>query len=514
MRRREFLKTVGAGSAAWMAGSQHCEAEEAGTSEDKPNVLILMTDQHRADLMTCAGNDLVPTPGIDRIAERGVRFSRAYCPYPVCVASRMALLTGLYGHTTGVDTNTDRLDWRYRTMAHHFSEHGYLTGLIGKMHFNDAHKHGFEYYLSINDWLMYLGPKAQHYADEIASHPHTTHFLRTVDDSGAGFPDVEGLWEGLSPWVGHVTRSDFATMASKLEAEDHLDMFVARETVKFLRQYRDQRFFLVASFMKPHTPFFPPREFAEKYPVDTMALRPVGDTATYPKHIQQRIRNYQAKYPRLLRAGRAGYLGNLAFVDTCVDHVYRGLEELGLADNTIVVYTSDHGEMDGDHCLYQKFCLFEPAVQVPLIVSYPKRLPQNKVSRALTEYFALYPTLTDLAGLPRPERTTLVDMPNAPARLDARSFADLVRNPDAAGPPAAFAEFGLRSPMPRYMIRTDRHKLIYNHGAMHELYDHERDPGEYANRIDDPAYKAVRRDLQDQLFAWYDPESNPHRART
>ncbi len=510
---------MGVGSAAWLANGQgRMTADAAGTqgnsAADRPNVLIIMTDQHRADLMTCAGNDLVPTPGIDRIAAQGVRFRRAYCPYPVCVASRMALLTGLYAHSTGVDTNTDRLDWRYRTMAHHFGEHGYLTGLIGKMHFNDAHKHGFEYYLSINDWLMYLGPKVQLYADEIASHPHTTHFQRTVDDSGAGFPDIEGLWDGPSPWVGNVSRSDFRTMASKLAAEDHLDMFVARETVKFLRRYRDQRFFLVASFMKPHTPFFPPREFAERYPVDTMALRPVGDVSTYPKHIQQRIRNYTNKDTRLLQAGRAGYLGNLAFVDTCIDHVYRGLEELGLADNTIVVYTSDHGEMDGDHGLYQKFCLFEPAVRVPLIVSYPSRLPPNKVSDALVEYFGLYPTLAELAGLPAPQRTTVTEMPDAPTRLDAQSFAHLVRNPSDAGPRAAFAEFALRSDMPRYMIRTDRHKLIFNHGAMGELYDHENDPGEYVNRIDDPAYRSVRAELQEQLFAWYDPQSNPYRGKS
>ncbi len=522
MKRRDFLKTVGAGSAAWFAqgpGTSTAASPEQGNgsenvSSDRPNVLILMTDQHRADLMSCEGSDLVPTPGIDRIAERGVRFRRAYCPYPVCVASRMALLTGLYAHTTGVDTNTDRLDWRYRTMAHHFAENGYLTGLIGKMHFNDAHKHGFEYYLSINDWLMYLGPKVRHYANEIASHPHTMHFTKTVDDSGAGLPDVEGLWEGPNPWVGHVTRSDFASMASALEPDDHLDMFIAREAVKFMRRYREQRFFLVASFMKPHTPFFPPREFAERYPVEKMALRSIGDTSTYPQHIQQRIANYKKKDPRLLRAGRAGYLGNLAFVDTCIDYVYRHLREMSLDDNTIVVYTSDHGEMDGDHGLYQKFCLFEPAVRVPLIVSYPKRLPRNKVCDAVAEYFALYPTLTDLAGLPQPSRTTLVDMPNAPAQMDARSFAYLVRDPDAMGPDAAFAEFALRSEMPRYMIRTERYKFIFNHGGTHELYDHDRDPGEYVNRVDDPHYKTRFRGLRDQLFAWYYPEDNPFRKKT
>ena len=473
-----------------------------------------MTDQHRFDLMTCTGNDLVPTPGIDRIAARGIRFTRAYCPYPVCVASRMALLTGQYAHTTGAITNEDRLDWRYRTVAHHFAANGYLTALIGKMHFNDAHSHGFEYYMSINDWLMYLGPKAQHYANEIASHPHNTYFTRTVFDTGAGFPDMENLWKGPSPWAGNVTRSDFKTMASKLEAEDRLDMFIARETAKFLHRYRDQRFFLIASFMKPHTPFFPPKEFADKYPIKKMQLRSINDPTTYPKHIQDRIRNIRRIDPWQLKAGRAGYLGNLAFVDTCVDYVHRALETEGLLDNTIVVYTSDHGEMDGTHGLYQKFCLFDPAIRIPLIVSYPRQLPKNKVSSALIEYIGLYPTLSDLCGLSKPSSAPLVDMPNTPDTLDASSFANLVRNPDSKGPETAFSEYALRSNMPRYMIRTDRYKLIYNHGAMGELYDHQIDPQENVNRIEDSNYIEIRKDLLDRLFVWYNPESNTWRKRT
>ena len=230
--RRTFLKGSALGSASLFLNSGCTDSSFLRTSSNSipnmtrthnsgpPNVLLIMTDQHRFDLMTCTGNDLVPTPGIDRIAARGIRFTRAYCPYPVCVASRMALITGQYAHTTGAITNEDRLDWRYRTVAHHFAANGYLTALIGKMHFNDAHNHGFEYYMSINDWLMYLGPKAQHYANEIASHLHNTYFTRTVFDTGAGFPDMENLWKGPSPWVGNVTRSDFKTMASKLEAEN------------------------------------------------------------------------------------------------------------------------------------------------------------------------------------------------------------------------------------------------------------------------------------------------------
>jgi choline-sulfatase len=293
IKRRQFLQAAGIGAASTLlnASSARPSPSRQKSNRNKPNVLLIMTDQHRADLMTCAGRELVPTPNIDRIAARGIRFNNAYCPYPVCVASRMAMLTGLYSHSTGAITNRDKLDWRYRTMPNHFAENGYLTGLIGKMHFCDAHNHGFEYYMSINDWLMYLGPKVQHYANEIANHPLGPHFFNTVDDGGAGLPDVDGLWPKGSPWVGNVENWNFDSMASPLEAQDHLDSFIARESGKFITRYREQPFFLVTSFMKPHSPFYPPREWADKYPVDKMTLPDVGDISGYPKHIQRRIRN-------------------------------------------------------------------------------------------------------------------------------------------------------------------------------------------------------------------------------
>jgi len=494
--------------------------------QPKPNILFIMTDQHRADLMSCVapeggGRALVPTPNIDRIAARGVRFSHAYCPYPVCLASRSAMLTGLYPHHTGAIDNTDRLDWRYRTMAHHFADAGYLTALIGKMHYNDAHNHGFEYYMSINDWLMVLGPKVRHYADEIASHQLNEGFYRTVYDTGAGFPDLEGMWDGPSPWVGQVERYPYTSVTSKLDAEDHLDAFVARESCKFMQRYRDQPFFLLTSFMKPHTPFFPPKPWSELYPIDEIELPPVGDVSSYPPHIQQRIRTIQRVGPQRLRAQRAGYLGNLAYVDTCIGQVYDALHELGLAENTIVVYTSDHGEMLGDHGLYQKFCLFEGAVRVPLIVSHPGHLPEGRVTGALTELIGVYPTLAELAGLAPPTATTqaaAAGLPGAPGSLDGTSFAEIARHPEREGPPAVFCEYNLHAADARYMIRTRRFKYVLNerapddHGACDELYDLQDDPGEHTNRVDDPALETVRQDLRDQLLAWYDPALNPHRS--
>jgi choline-sulfatase len=469
-----------------------------------PNVVLIMTDQHRHDLMGCAGRSEVPTPSLDRIALRGVRFTDAYCASPICVASRMSMLTALSAHTTGVSANTDRLDWRCRTIAHHFAEHGYLTGLIGKMHFNDAHKHGFEYYLSINDWLAYLGPKSRLYANEIASHPLSPGFLDTMIDTGAGFPDVEGLWSGKSPWVGEVERSAFASMASAIPEEDQLDAFLARASLDFMREHRDQPFLLVISLMKPHTPLFAPPAFAARYPIDAATLPAVGPTDSYPKHLRQRIAWQDSQPERLRRAHRAGYHANLAYVDTCIGRILDHLEGSGLIDDTVLAYTSDHGEMDGDHGLYQKFCLFEPAVRVPLIICDPSSARRGATCDALVEQVGLYPTLAELAGLPEPAAGALARWERAATRLDGASFAPLLHG-SAARPEAAFSEFDLKAAVREAMVRTRRYKYVHNQGSTHEFYDLERDAAEHHNRIDDPACASLIAEHRERLLAWSDP---------
>jgi choline-sulfatase len=483
LTRKDFLR------AAALAPSLAPAAQRAIPAASRPNVLLIMADQHRPEYMTAAGSSLVPTPNIDRIAARGVRFTHAVCPYPVCAASRASLLSGLYPHTHGVINNTDLLDWRTRTVAHHFADAGYHTGLIGKMHFNDGHTHGFHYFLGFNDWFMYLGPKVQAYANEIANHAIGPQFFATVNDDGSGLPELPGVWGGKLPWAGHVERIGFA---SEIEPDDQFDAFVARESVRFLERHgKTEPFFLVASFLKPHPPLHPPRPWDARYPVDTIALPPVGDVTQYPKRVQNRIDSFQRLGSQRLREHRAGYLGNLAYVDTCVGEVYRSLERLALLENTIVVYTSDHGEMDGDHGLYQKFCLFDPSVGVPLIVSYPGKLPEGRISHELVEYMSIYPTLAELTGT------------DAPRGIDAGSFARLARNPDAKGPEAVFSEFNLKAQTDCYMVRTRRYKYIYNRGDIAELYDLEADPRENVNRQADSSLARVRSQLHDRLMAWH-----------
>ncbi|HLJ15180.1 MAG TPA: sulfatase-like hydrolase/transferase [Bryobacteraceae bacterium] len=489
--RKRFLQLAAAAPA--LPAVSGFAAEPAG---HRPNILLIMTDQHRRNYMTAAGNSIVPTPNIDRIASRGVRFTNAICPYPVCAASRASLLSGLHAHTTGVINNTDLLPWNTPTIAHHFAGLGYHTGLIGKMHFNDGHTHGFQYFLGFNDWFMYLGPKVQCYADEIANHPIGPRFFETVNDDGSGLPELPSVWGGKRPWAGHVKRMG---LVSELDPGDQFDAFVARESCRFLERYGQQPFLLVSSFLKPHPPLHPPEPWAAHYPIDRMELPPISDVTQYPRWIQRRIDGFQRLGPERLREHRAGYLGNLAYVDTCVGDLYKCLERLNLVDNTIVVYTADHGEMDGDHGLYQKFCLFDPSVGVPLIVSHPGKLPENKTSDALVEYFGIFPTLAELTGAP------------APRNIEARSFANLARDPSARGPEAIFSEYNLRSNTDCYMVRTKSHKYIYNHADIPELYDLEADPGEKTNRGADPSLARLRSQLHDRLVAWYDPARNPYR---
>lgn len=482
MTRRDFIQAAGVAA-----------APQPGR---KPNVLILLSDQHRPDWLTCNGIDAVPTPNLDRIAERGIRFTRAYCPYPVCTPSRMSFLTGVHAHHHGVMDNVTTLDWRRRTVAHTFANAGYVTGLIGKMHFLDGHTHGFDFRLGFNDWLMYLGPKARHFADEIASYPG---YEKTIYDTGSGLPEIDGLWRGnRSPWLGTATPKQ--TLASDLSSEDQFDSFVARETSKLIRRYKDQPFFVIAGFLKPHAPFHPPREYADKFPPERVALPDAGDLTQYPGHIRAAAARYREMGEHRLRMIRAGYCGNLQFVDSCIGEVYRTLETEGLLDDTIVIYTSDHGEMAGDHGLFQKFVFFEPSVGVPLIVSYPRKLARGKVSDALVEYIGIYPTLAELAGLPRPQG------------IDAASFANVCRDPAHRGPDAAFAEFALAT-APRYMVRTARYKYNFNEGDRAELYDLEADPGERRNLAGVASHARTQRDLHDRLIAWYNPARNPFKEK-
>jgi choline-sulfatase len=240
LSRRSFLGAMTLGSQLGRAGvlttSQRSSERETNSQSDKPkNVLILMSDQHRPEAMGIAGDPVAQTPNLDALTRSAVRFNHAYCADPVCVPSRPSLLTGLYPHNlTKGHYSSLADDWpsSIKTIAHYFSHSGYMTGLIGKMHFLDGQTHGFDYHLDFNDWFQYLGPKARLYADETPE-----------PDSGEGLPEIPEIWQGSGdPWAGVVVRDGREGLAnvghiSSLPEEDHFESFVARESTRFLKDF-------------------------------------------------------------------------------------------------------------------------------------------------------------------------------------------------------------------------------------------------------------------------------------
>ncbi len=444
-----------------------------------------MADQHKPDALAIDGEPFAKTPNLDALARSGARFGRAYCANPVCGPSRASLLTGLFSHHHGAYNNTIPWPFEHKTIAHHFSRAGYMTGLIGKMHFVDAQTHGFDYHLDFNDWFQFLGPKTQRYADELSQ-----------PNSGSGLPQIDDLWrdEG-DPWAGHREPDGRAGpvqvgRVSKIPEPDQFDSFVARESIRFLRSHgQKQPFLLIASFLKPHDPFMPSERFARMFRSEDMKLPPTWgkvDLTTVPNEIRQRIEQDRAtpelKAPEQARRRMAFYYANLAQMDDCLGQVLRALRDLDLEKNTIVVYTSDHGEMLGEHGLWGKFVFYESSVRVPLIFHVPGR---TAAARSLTpvSLVQVLPTLAELCGLP------------APSGLDGPSFARDFSEPRGSLDTPVFSEFALGTPRAKYMIRRGDYKYNYYVSDTPELYNLRDDPAEMRNLAQAPDHKRIVEDL-------------------
>ncbi len=455
MNRRDFLR-----SSTWAAAAPSV----APPKGRQLNVLFLMSDQHQRAASGCYGSREAKTPHIDQIAANGVRFDRAYCQAPVCVPSRGSFITGQYAHTHGARILADALPAEARTVAHFFAERGYATGAIGKMHFVDeSRRHGFDHRL------------------------HEGDFARTLtQEERAAFRRDQGGAEGVEG------------RPSRLPARFFQDNYYADETVKFLRENRNRRFCLWSSFFMPHTPLAPMRQFFEMYDPASLTLpRRSGEELLngFEGHlIRARERGWYEQTDDQLRRSITGYYGNLSQMDSCVGRVYDTLRELGLDKNTIVVYTSDHGEMAGAHRMWTKHNMYEPSVGVPLLISLPDRLPRGTSKGELIEQIDLFPTLAELCGYAPPKE------------IPGRSFAALLENRRYTAREFAYSEYYFCHNVftrddryvgkpPILMVRTDRWKLNYLSWSRSELYAVRDDPGETRNLIDDTAQAGVVREL-------------------
>ncbi|MBL8176618.1 MAG: sulfatase-like hydrolase/transferase [Bryobacterales bacterium] len=480
MNRREAI----AGVAAMPSAAHRPQARQR-------NILFLLSDQHRPDGLGIEGNAHARTPRLDGLARQGVRFSSAYCTDPVCTPSRASIFSGLYTRRHRAFTNATPWAFDIKTAAHHFSRAGYMTAAIGKMHFVDAQTHGFDYRMDFNEWYQYLGPKTSLYADEL-----------NRANSGSGLPQIAALWEAGDPWAGH--RNDdrrkglVATgRASRIREEDHFESFVARESVRFLKNHGGkQPFFLVSGFLKPHDPFMPAERFARMFPGADMKLPDTWgkvNLSNVPVEIRKRIENHaptpEVNDPAAARQRIAMYWANVAQLDESIGHVLDALRELDLEKDTIVVYSSDHGEMLGDHGLFQKFVFYEPSIGVPLIFRAPG-MGQGEICRTPASLASLVATFCELCDVP------------APSNLDGPSLVPQLRAPGKTSTPVIYAEFASHTKAGRAMIRKGALKYSHYFSDTPELYDLANDPLEMRNLAESPAYKSRLNELHSQLVAW------------
>lgn len=464
------------------------------------NVLWVMSDQHSSRALGCYGNAVVRTPRLDRLASEGVLFERAYCSYPVCVPARFTMLTGRYAHHHGAVGNGTPLALRERTAAHHFSHAGYATAFVGKMHPVDGQTHGFDYYVDFGHYYDYLGPKTEIFTRGMGA-----------DDSGSGSPWLTMYHRDrgardVSPWIrpGDPKRNETLEFGEVLPEEDHFESFVAREAIRFLRTYRDEPLLVVASFLKPHNPFAPPAEYAALYKPEEMVVPswPAEHLEHVPPQARQRVAPGAGTPEGAAWAKKflAAYYGNVTHLDACVGRLLDGLEELGLAENTLVIYTTDHGEMLYEHGLRGKFNFFEPSARNPLIVRWPGVTPPGARTRALTDQADFVPTLLEACGVDPAPRSQLVD---------GRSFVGVLREPTSAGKRFAFGEYALQSGRPFYMRRSERWKYVFYTAGGEELYEPDAESGEVRNLAVEREYAAVLSEERGRLLAFLREQGAP-----
>lgn len=454
----------------------------------RPNILWLMSDQHHAGCMGVAGHPDVRTPNLDGLARRGVMFTRAYCNNPICGPSRVSMITGQYIRTTGV-TGNELFDADLPnpgTLPTVLRQHGYQTAMIGKGHMlRRWDQEGFEYirYCDLCD-ADRADPRTCHYFDHLVRHG-----LADLYDLGYRPEGQPGA--GWAPFI------------SELPYEHSVEHWTGDEALRFLHSRdADRPFFLKVSFQRPHNPLSPCREHAGLYDPSKLKLpdsirdlferRFEGKPAFQRRHIASNVSTGYPYVPRDqadLRLNLAYYLALVTVIDEQIGRILDHLRLTGELENTIVLYTSDHGDFAADHGLMLKnLGIYESIHRVPLILSFPGG-PRGVQRRGLVELVDLYPTLCDLVGLP------------TPGHVEGRSLLPVVERDQ--GKQMVFCEWDFTShPEQRRVaaVRDQRYRLVvYDAIDEGELYDHDSDPGELINRWSDPALLHVREQLRQAL---------------
>lgn len=355
------------------------DGAEKDSSQRRPNLILLMTDQHRADCLGAGGNRVIITPNLDRLAREGALFRAAYSSVPSCTPARATLLTGLSPWHHGM-LGYGRIPSRYpREMPRLLKDAGYYTIGIGKMHYGgQAFPHGFQR-LILDEQAM---PGAQ-----------------SPDDYRPWFRRVA---PGMSPDATGISWNSHRAAPYALPEHLHPTRWTADEAIKFLETYkRSEPFFLKVSFVRPHSPYDPPKRWWDRYAKANLPPAAAGD---WDERHAQRGKPFVEDLwqgdlgPEKVRVARQGYYASVSFVDEQIGRILDTLSKRGLLEKTFILMTADHGDMTGDHYLWRKTYGYEPSARIPMIVRWPEGLVKARRGQVLSQPVELrdvLPTLLD-----------------------------------------------------------------------------------------------------------------------
>ncbi len=434
---------------------------------ERPNVLFLICDDLNCDLGSY-GHPTVKSPHIDRLAKRGVRFDNAHCQFPLCGPSRASFMTGLYPDQSLVRRNAVYIRERVpnvQTISQMFRHAGYFATRIGKIYHYNVPKHiGTSGHDDPYSWNYTINPLGRDVFDELDI-----------------FSLVPGSFGGTMSWL-----------AAEGTDREQTDGIAATEAIRQLKKYAEEKtpFFLAVGLYRPHTPYVAPKKYFAKYPKDKIKVPkiPEGYLDTLPAPARASITRKKDQLnlsDKLSREAIQAYYASITFADAQVGRILKGLEESGLAENTIVLFTSDHGYHMREHGHWQKTTLFENATRVPLIIAGPGATAAGKIVKSPVEMVDFYPTLAELCGL------------EAPSYVSGLSLAPALKNPAAKVRASALSQYGTG-----YSIRTGRYRFTEwgedgAEGA--ELYDHQSDPAEMHNLADSPEHTRKIAELSKML---------------
>jgi arylsulfatase A-like enzyme len=485
-----------------MAGISGDPDAKAQLPKQKPNILLLFSDQHQADCMGFQNHPDVITPNLDKLAKNGTVFNRAYCQDGVCVPSRMSLMTGLYPRTLGILHNPDQstvMD-EVVSLPSVLKNNGYYTAAFGKRHLKGAADLGWDYHRG-------------HSKDESPGNS----YWEWIEQQGY-LDAFQQDWS--AEFGGPYPTADLGTRLSKLPEEMTMEAFTAQETIQLIRRQKNSNkpFFCWSSFYRPHQPYNAQKRFLEMYDYSKWGQGTVyGDAIRKPATLNQSpdrlppaLQDWHegknkvwrldkaAEDEQLFRFYIASYYALVTEIDSHIGAIMKALEEEGLLDNTIVVYTSDHGDFVGRHGMVEKCAIghnvFEETLKVPLIISCPAHLKKGQAIDDLVEMFDLYPTLLELAE---------IETPATKHAIAATSLAATVQDGISAKRPCIVSENWSQA-----TVITENHKLgiwldpteyakqwdFRPFGDM--LFDRKEDPDEIHNLIGNPKYAAVEKQLR------------------